>query len=422
MRRFPFGLLRYTLLFAALQFPSILPAVTAAGEVAVSGTGIEVDGEPFRVRGAAGDGPLPELAALGASTIRTYGGDPGATLDAAQAAGLKVIVGLWVEHPRRGVDYSDRSFVERQLAEFRAIVERYRDHPALLMWGIGNEVEAELADDTPAWPAIEEAARVVKALDPAHPTLAVVAETGTDKVRKLRAAAPHIDVLGINTYGDAVYTAEARAREQGWTGPIIISELGALGQWQTATTPWGAPFEMTSTQKAIQLRRYLAALESSGTGVILFLWGQKQEVTPTWHSLRLPTGEWTESSEAMADSWGGRTPGGNRAPRIAAFRFADDASAPFASWPAGGGDVVLEASDPDGDTLDVRWEVMSESTTRGVAGDAEGRPDSHARTVAGIGPGRARITGLAPGHYRVFVEVRDGRGAAATANLPFEIR
>lgn len=422
MRRFPFGILRSRVLFAAFLFSAFLPAVTAAAEVAVSGTGIEVDGKPFRVRGAAGDGPLPELAALGATTIRTYGGDPGAVLDAAQAAGLKVIVGLWMEHPRRGVNYSDRTFVARQLADFRAVVERYRDHPALLMWGIGNEVEAELSDDSPVWPAIEEAARAVKELDPAHPTFAVLAETGTDKVRKLRAAAPHIDVLGINTYGDAVYTAEARAREQGWTGPIVISELGALGQWQAASTPWRAPFEITSTQKAIQLRRYLAALESSGTGVILFLWGQKQEVTPTWHSLHLPTGEWTESAEAMAEAWGGRTPGGNRAPRIAAFRFADDASAPFASWRAGGGDVVLEASDPDGDALDVRWEVMSESTSRGVAGDAERRPDSHPGAVAGAGPGKVRVTAPEPGHYRVFVAIRDGRGAAATANLPFEIR
>lgn len=409
-------------LMAGLMLPAVAPVTANAAPVTVEGTAIRVDGAPFAVRGAAGDGPLPELAALGATTVRSYGGDPGALLDAAQAAGLKVIVGLWVEHPRRGVDYADRAFVERQLSTFRAIVERYRDHPALLMWGVGNEVEAELADDSAVWPAIEEVAAMVKQIDPDHPTLAVLAETGTDKVARLKAAAPHVDVLGINTYGDAVYSAEARARDQGWTGPIVITELGALGQWQAATAPWGAPFELTSTQRAIQLRRYLAALGPSDTGVILFLWGDKQEVTPTWHSLRLPTGEWTEASEAMAEAWGGRTPDGNHAPRIATLRFRDTLSAPFASWPATGGAVVLDATDPDGDPIEAHWYVMAESTDRGVAGDAERRPQIYEDAVRDADSRGARIAGLAPGRYRIFVDLRDGRGAAASANLPFEIR
>ncbi|HEY9212278.1 MAG TPA: glycosyl hydrolase [Ancylobacter sp.] len=414
-------MLRGSALAALLCAAQIAPAMAA--EVTVSGETILVDGAPFKVRGAAGDGPLQELENLGATTVRTYGGDPGATLDAAQAAGLKVIVGLWVEHPRRGVDYTDRAFVERQKAEFREIVERYKDHPAPLMWGIGNEVESELADDSAVWPAIEEIASMVKRLDPEHPTLAVIAETGADKVAKLIKHAPSIDVLGVNSYGDALYSVVERARDQGWTGPVVITELGALGQWQAATTPWGAPFEITSTQKAIQLRRYLKALGSSNAGVILFLWGHKQEVTATWHSLRLPSGEWIEASESMAEAWGGRTPGDNHAPRIAQLRFADDESAPYASWKLGQqGAVLLEANDPDGDPLDATWEIRSESTDRRVAGDLEAAPPSHPEAVREGSLRGAGIAGLPVGHYRIFVEIRDGKGAAASGNLPFEIR
>lgn len=402
--------------------------IVEAAEVRVDGKGILVDGKPFPVRGAAGEGKLDELAGLGATTLRTYGGDPGSLLDAAQKAGLKVIVGLWLGQPRLGADYSDPAFVARQNDEITAIVTRYRDHPALLMWGIGNEIEVEVPDDAALWPEIGAAAALVKKLDPKHPTLAVLAETGSDKVRKLRAAAPDIDVLGINTYGGAIYTAEARAREQGWTGPVVITELGALGQWQAAKAPWGAPFELTSTQKAIELRRTLGALEKSGTGAIAFLWGGKQEVTPTWHSLHLPTGEWTEASEAMADTWGGRTPGGNHAPRIAYLRFADNESAPFASWGKEGGRVALSVNDPDGDTLDVRWNVAAESEHTGAAGHDEANPASFPDAVRVVTPTgtkathAAEIAALPPGRYRIFVEIRDGRGAAAHANLPFEIR
>ena len=184
------------------------------------------------------------------------------------------------------------------------------------MWGIGNEVEAELTDDALVWPAIGEAARLVKSLDRAHPTMAVLAETGGDKVRKLRERAPSIDVLGVNAYGDALLTVPDRVRAQGWTGPIVVSELGALGQWQAGKTAWGALLEPSSTAKAAALRRYFPAVAPKTAGHFVFLWGYKQEVTPTWHSLLLPSGEWTEAAEAMAQAWNGQTPGGNRAPRI----------------------------------------------------------------------------------------------------------
>lgn len=398
-------------------------ASAGASTISISGDRVIVDGRPFPIRGAAGDGPLIELKQLGATTIRTYGGDPGAALDAAGKAGLKVIAGLWLGHPRAGADYSDRAFVERQLAGISTIVEKYRNHPALLMWGIGNEPEVDLADDSRIWPAIEEAAQRVKALDPAHPTMAVIAEVGNGKARKVKELAPHIDVLGVNAYGDGLYSVGSRAREQGWLGPVVITEMGARGHWQAATTPWGAPYELTSTQKAIEFRRYLKALGDADIGALVFLWGQKQEVTPSYHSLRLATGEWTETAEAMAENWGGMTPGGNHAPRIATLRFANDPSAPFASWLAGrAGAVELSASDPDGDPLEVRWEIMAESTVRSVGGDAEERPDSFPASVEKSGLSGASIGALPPGRYRIFVELRDGRGAGATGNLPFEIR
>lgn len=391
-------------------------------QVTVEGRNILVDGQPFAVRGVAGDGPLALLPGLGATTVRSYGEDPGPLLDAAGTLGLKVIAGLWVGQPRQGADYDDAAFRARQLAELEALVTKYRDHPALLMWGIGNEVEVDLADDSAVWPVIEEVAAMVARVDPAHPPLAVLAETGSDKVEKLRRLAPSLTVLGLNSYGDALYSVVERARKQGWDGPIIITELGALGQWQAAHAPWGAPFEPSSTQKAIQLRRYLAALDEQGAGAILFLWGQKQEVTPSWHSLLLPDGAWLEAAEAMAQAWGGQPPGGNQAPRIASLRVAGEPSAPFATWPAGEeGAFTLDAVEPDGDLMEVSWFVMAESADRGIGGDAEQVPPVFAEAVRQSGPSGARVSGLTSGHYRIFVELRDGKGAGATANMPFEV-
>lgn len=392
-------------------------------DVTIEGRSLLVDGQPFAVRGVAGDGPLALLPGLGATTVRSYGEDPGPLLDEAGKLGLKVIAGLWVGQPRQGADYTDAAFRARQLAELEAVVTKYRDHPALLMWGIGNEVEVDLDDDSAVWPVIEEVAAMVARVDARHPPLAVLAETGTDKVETLRKAAPSIRVLGLNSYGDALTSVVERARKQGWDGPIIITELGALGQWQAAHAPWGAPFEPSSTQKAIQLRRYLAALEEQGAGTILFLWGQKQEVTPSWHSLLLPDGVWLEAAEAMAQAWGGQPPGGNQAPRIASLRVAGEPSAPFARWSADEeGAFTLDAIEPDGDLMEVRWFVMAESDDRGIGGDAEQVPALFPDSVRQSGPTGARLSGLKPGHYRIFVELRDGKGAGATANMPFEVQ
>ncbi len=407
---------RLALLLVMLWLPMVAGAARA--DVVVKGRDILVDGKPFIVKGAAGTTRLDLLRQLGANTVRSYGAEEAWLLDEAHKHGLKVILGFWLEHPRRGVSYRDPAFVRGQLDKLRSFVERHKSHPALLMWGLGNEVEAELADDGEVWPAIEEAARLVKRLDPAHPTLAVLAEAGNNKVAKIVAAAPSIDVLGVNSYGDGLPSLPARVRQQAWDGPLLITELGPRGQWQAAKTPWGAFVEPSSNEKAALLAQYLPKLAApASNGWLAFYWGNKQEVTPTWHSLLLPSGEWNETAEVLAAQWQGQTPGRNRAPRIGKFQFSH---AP--QWPAAHpGRALLEASDPDGDRLSADWLVMAESTDLRVAGDLENVPTSFPRATLGGDLSGVTIQGLKPGRYRLFLVLRDGKGAAATANLPFLI-
>jgi len=269
------------------------------------------------------------------------------------------------------------------------------------------------------WPAIEQAARMVKAVDPGHPTMAVLQEAGDDKARKIRDIAPGIDVLGVNSYGEALPSLPARLRRQHWTGPLVVAEFGPLGAWQAGHTAWNAPVEPTSTAKATLMQRYLAATAIPGlAGQIVFYWGQKQEVTPTWYGLFLRDGGWTQTLESMAQAWHGHTPAGNRAPRIAALQFADRVAQDGASARR----VTLQASDPDGDALSVRWQVLAESTDRRKAGDLESVPPDHSAAIRGADARGARLEGLPPGNYRIFVYVRDPKGAAATGNLPFQVR
>ena len=92
-------------------------------------------GEPYLIRGAGGSGSLEQLAAAGANSVRTWGGDADTLLDEAHALGLTVTVGIWLGHERHGFDYRDAAQVAAQLEEARQMVLKYKDHPALLMWG-----------------------------------------------------------------------------------------------------------------------------------------------------------------------------------------------------------------------------------------------------------------------------------------------
>lgn len=81
---------------------------------------------------------------------------------------------------------------------------------------------------------------------------------------------------------------------------------------------------------------------------------------------------------------------------------------------------ALMLSDPDGDDLKIRMEILEESTDLKDGGDLESRPDRVASAITGIGDGRMTITAPEnPGAYRIFLYVLDGNNHAATVNIPF---
>ncbi len=242
------------------------------------------DGEPYFIRGAGGDAPLDQLAAAGANSVRTWGADDiGERLDEAHALGLSVTVGIWLGHERHGFDYADKAQVKKQLEYARQIVLKYKDHPAVLLWGIGNEMEGFESGDNPAiWEAVNEIAAMVKKIDPLHPTMTVTAEIGGERIKYIHQRCPAIDIHGINSYGGALSLAR-RYREGGASKPYVLTEFGPAGSWESEKNEWGAPIELTSTEKAASYRRNYEAAVLNVPGIALgsyvFTWGFKMEAT-----------------------------------------------------------------------------------------------------------------------------------------------
>ena len=115
------------------------------------------------------------------------------------------------------------------------------------------------------------------------------------------------------------YQLAAVPGEAAWDKPYIVTEWGATGHWECGKTAWGAPIENDSTTKAdLYQKRYEAVIQSDHKlclGSYVFLWGQKQERTPTWYGMFLKSGEETAPVDVMHYIWTGSWPA-NRSPRL----------------------------------------------------------------------------------------------------------
>ncbi len=381
------------------------------------------DGEPYAIRGAGIEfADIENFARTWRTDSPFYTGRE--VLDEAARHGVTVVMCIEIGRERLGFDYDDEQAVAEQLEYARGEVMKYRDHPALLAWMVGNEANL-LFENPRVFDAINGIARMIHEVDGRHPVTTALAGFSPELAGLIRERTADLDFVSIQMYGDIVHLP-AILEASDWEAPVFVTEWGAIGHWEVAQTSWGAPIEQTSSEKAANyLRSHEIAIASNPgqiVGSYVFLWGQKQERTPTWYGLFLDDGAETEAVDAMHYIWNGEWPA-NRSPVVEAM-FLDGRGAHDNVTLAADAiyEARIEAADPERDTLRYRWELMRESEAAQEGGDLEEVPE---RIDGRIDPpelDRVRVT--APGEqgaYRLFVYVYDGQGKAGHANIPFYV-
>ena len=381
-------------------------------------------GEPYYIKGAGGSEYLDQVIEAGGNSIRTWSAsEAGKILDKAHAKGLTVMFGLWVGHERHGFDYNDEQAVAAQLERFTKIVRKYKDHPAVLLWGIGNEVDL-FYSNTKVWYAIQDIAKMIHEVDPNHPTTTVTAGIDSSEISLIRERAPDIDILSVNTYGEINKVPDI-INKNGWTGPWMITEWGPTGHWEVEKTKWGVPIEQSSKEKAEvyteRFTKYIKEYKGSCIGSYVFLWGQKQETTSTWYGIFTKDGERTETFDAVYRVWQGESPK-NKAPRMDSLLLDGKTRKESVYLKAGKTYDAKAFVESFGQKLDYIWEVVPESDDIKAGGDAESEPEALYTLIKKARGNTAEVK--APkreGSYRLFLYAKNKEKKVAYANIPFYV-
>ncbi len=380
------------------------------------GGGMRREGKPYFIKGAGAHAHFAELQQRGGNSIRTWSErDLPQALEAAEKLDLTVCAGVWLEHECSWFSYRNADHCAKQLERVRKVVRQYRDRAALLLWGLGNEAEGDGSNDA-YWQQLNRLAQMVHQEDPAHPTFTVVAGLSAEKASGLNQHTPDLDLVGINTYA-ALSGLRGHLAKVGWTRPWVVTEFGPRGFWESPQTSWNAPLEQTSTQKAETIRsNYRKTIQPGGlcAGSYIFLWGQKQEATATWFGVFTADGESTAAADVLHELWTGKAPA-NHAAELKSLKSSATTLKPSEAFTA-----EVEASDPEGDELQFRWEITDDLRKRDSKGH-EKRPPLIDGRIQSTGAHATIQAPAQPGMYRVFVFASDGKGHVATANVPLQV-
>lgn len=401
-------------------------------EIKKAGDGYKlyIDGKETYIKGVGGAYRLDIASQNGANAFRTWGGDVEAVKKAlAQAAENKMYVMQGIGMTKDSLKYYDDAYKNKMREEVWTLAETFKNDTSLLAWGIGNEIELGNANIGAAWQFVEELAQLIKSIDKRHLVSTVISYNpkALDSIAKY---VPSLDYVGINVYGP-MQEVKKTVDQSNYKGAFMITEWGPTGWWETATTEWKAPIEQTSEEKrAVYEERYTNYIQSNPRclGSFVFLWGQKEERTPTWFSMfveddveQLPLhGEKTPMVEAMQRVWTGNTLT-ETAPVIGGMTINDKQAIDNIRIKAGTTfEAEVAVTDKENNHLTYVWEILKEATVLGFGGSYEPRPDRVGEVVT-TDTNVYEGTVNDPGEYRLYVYVLDNTGFVSTVNVPFQV-
>jgi hypothetical protein len=390
------------------------------------------DGKPFFVKGGAGYTHIKELSQCGGNTIICWDTSKiESSLKEAAKNNVAVIIGLDVPGGDNKAFYDNQKNVEELDKAYTGIVARFKDHPSLLAWCLGNELSVPFSlVPTPFYKIYNKILDHIHNIDPNHPVSTAIINIAKKRILMIKWRMPAIDFYCINIYNSIkTIQHELNLIKMFWSGPYLIGEWAPNGGWEAPLNVWLAPIEYTSTKKAQQsyefYTKYMPLKDPRFLGSMAFYWGNRQEYTYTWFSIFNEDGTPTEVKEALYDCWKD-TVTQHLSPKLQ-YMLVDTLGAQDNIILTPGSEHEVSALLQPlqfSDSLKYSWQILQEDWRLywGKAFNFLRKPP--AQTGLFADSTRQRTSFIAPskeGPYRVFVTVYNSKGYCATANAPIYV-
>ncbi len=233
-----------------------------------SGWQLTQNGKPYYIQGMTFgtkidattiDAKFKDLKEYGVNAIRNWGTGPDTQLllDTAQKYNMKVMLGLWLRHGRAGAEgddtfnwINDEKGMQAQWDSLIKDVKKYKDHPALMMWGVGNEVILNIATEEEKVAYAKFLGKLtteIRKLDPDH--LIASAGAWTLEAPYWQKYCPAIDIYGVNTYGAGAQALPEEFLRLNIDKPYVLTEFGPRGEWDAAKDKNGLAKEPQDDEK-----------------------------------------------------------------------------------------------------------------------------------------------------------------------------
>jgi len=405
---------------------------------------LEINGAAFNIKGAGLNYPdghnFQALKAAGANSFRTWSTDYAEQeLAAAKEFDLMVAMGIDLKKELHGFDYDDSQAVTAQFNWVKEQVDKYKDHPNLLVWVVANEPNllfdqsGQLIPVNPkVYDAISDIIDYIHQVDPHHPVTYTYAGVIKPHLEEGLARTPNVDFVSVQVYGDLA-DIKQHIIATNINKPFMVTEFGPLGHWEVPSTNWGQPIEEPSAVKARSMaKRMQLGLADNSTGLIIgafaFEWGQKQERTPTWYGMFNKDGKPNARVDEMTRFWTGKYPK-NRAPMTEAITI-NSLLASDSVYLDPNSEAVANViiTNQKNNRLTYQWRLLKEVVNVSQGGSFEQEPETIPLKITLPDLQLQHINKIsfqvpkAKGAYRLFVYVYDEHGKVGNANFPFYVK
>jgi hypothetical protein len=164
---------------------------------------------------------------------------------------------------------------------------------------------------------------------------------------------------------------------------------------------------------------YIVADQRQCIGSFVFLWGQKQERTPTWYGVFLDNGRHTEAAQTMSELWTGKPPA-HPVHQIESFTIMDKNHCESYHLTTGESYSAELISVDAPAAINHRWQLMKEVdiAAQSDGGDFEPTPEVIWQKSGPHIGNKIHFKAPVSGEYRLFVYMDDDTNGSATANMP----